>query len=239
MLGKHLVKAGSSASLLTPARKELSLNDKASVENYCRHKNFEAVIHCAAMARMAQCEKDPAGAVQTNIVGTAYLVEEVIKKQEELKKDIRFVYISTDGVYPSESGHYKETDPALPYNRYGWTKLSGETAVNVLHDFCVIRTRFYDPDNLKFDSYATDSFTSALPVTALAGYVWKLLDSQFKGTINVGDERKSDYDRFKKIKPEIKKCTVADILKYTPFKISRDASLNTELWKKFKLENGL
>jgi hypothetical protein len=71
----------------------------------------------------------------------------------------------------------------------------------------------------------------------LAEYVWKLLNSEFKGTINVGDERKSDYNRFKKIKPDIKECTISDILKYTPFNISKDASLNIERWKIFKQEH--
>ncbi|HLD97152.1 MAG TPA: sugar nucleotide-binding protein, partial [Candidatus Nanoarchaeia archaeon] len=182
------------------------------------------------------CEKNPSEALAANTIGTANLVRAAMKKQEQLRKNIRFIHISTDGVYQSTEGNYSEGSPTFPYNKYGWTKLGAESAVNMLQNFCIIRTRFFDPKNIKYDTYATDSYTSMMPASELAEAIAIIIKSSFVGTLNVGGERKSDYDAIKKYKPTIKPCKFEDIQGKTPFRLSKDASMDSSRWKKLKEE---
>ena len=117
-LGQAVQKAGGFSSLLTPSRREMDITELKSVENYFNERQIDGIIHCAALARISVCERDPLKALDTNIVGTTNLVKTVLKKSPT----VRFVHISTDGVYPGVKGEYKEKDATVPYNRYGWTK---------------------------------------------------------------------------------------------------------------------
>ena len=42
-------------------------------------------------------------------------------------------------MYPGTKGNYKETDPVLPWNNYGWSKLGGETAVQMYKNSLILR----------------------------------------------------------------------------------------------------
>ncbi len=233
-LGSHIIKSGLFKELLTPGRDELDITSYESVEKFFTKNDIESVIHCAALARVSECEQKPAEAIATNTIGTANLVKAVLKKQEQL--NIRFVHISTDGVYESTNGNYTERSPTKPYNKYGLTKLGAECAVNLLKNFCIIRTRFFDPEKIKYDTYATDSYNSMITVGELVKAIAILIKSDFIGTINVGGERISDYDAIKKYKPAIKPCKFDDIQSRTSFRLSKDASMNISLWKKLKEE---
>jgi dTDP-4-dehydrorhamnose reductase len=231
-LGKYLVSSGLFSNLLTPSHKALDLSRSSSIKKYFQTHSFDVIIHAAAIARMLQCQKSPVVALQTNLIGTSLLVEETLRKDKMRKTPIRFMYISTDGVYSSRQGHYNETGPAIPYNNYGWTKLGGECAVHLLKDFCIIRTRFFDPSRIPFKKYAIDSYSSNVPINELAKAICILLNSDFIGTVNVGGRRGSDYARYKKLKPSIQPCRLQDIQSKMPFILSRDASLNCSLWNK-------
>ena len=233
-LGRHIIKSGLFKNLVAPARNELDVAQSAAVDKFFAENDFEAIIHCAAIARVSKCEQNPAEAIATNTIGTANLVKAVMKKQGEVAKNIRFVHISTDAVYQSTSGNYSENDATTPYNKYGWTKLGAECAVNLLPNFCIIRTRFFDPESIKYDTYATDSYTSMIPVDELVKAIAIMLENDFVGTINIGSERKSDYEILKKHKPSIKPCKFEDIQSKTPFRLSKDASMDVSLWKRMQ-----
>lgn len=233
-LGQHILKSGLFRNILAPSSTEMDITNAESVDGFFSKNNFDALIHCAAMARVSECEKEPERAVLINAVGTSNLVVATIKKEAATGKKIRFIHISTDGVYQGTKGNYSETDAAIPYNKYGWTKLAAEAAVSVLENFCIIRTRFLDPENIKYDTYATDSYTSAMPVDELAKAIAIMTDNEFVGIINIGGERISDYDAYKRYKPTIKPCKFEDIQGKTPFKLSKDASMNVSLWKKIQ-----
>ena len=109
------------------------------VNEYIRDHEFSHIIHCAALARMTQCEKEPDVACHTNIIGTSHLVNAVLKKEKESQTPIRFVYISTDGVYDGVDGNFHERGPTLPYNKYGWSKLGGECAVQMYKNSLILR----------------------------------------------------------------------------------------------------
>ena len=186
---------------------------------------------------MKECEEDPIKAVKTNIIGTSNLVMSVIEKEKELQKKIRFIHISTDGVYQGTKGNYSEEDETIPYNTYGWTKLGAECAVNALSDFCIIRTSFFEKKNILFNESATDMHSSKISIDDLVKAIWTILNSKFIGTINIGGERKSDYEWYREYKPSLQQCKFKDILKIAGFPLAKDASMDCSKWKKIQKNN--
>jgi dTDP-4-dehydrorhamnose reductase len=187
-LGQNIVKSGHFKTILTPTRSELDITKPDIIRNFFEKNNFDAIIHCAAMARMKDCELNLERAILTNITGTANIVLSTISKEKKENKAIRFFHISTDGVYPGIKGNYSESDEAIPYNKYGWTKLGAECSVKVLQNHCIMRTSFFDPGKIAFDDAATDAFSSKVPINNLVDAINDLLNNEFIGTVNVGRE---------------------------------------------------
>lgn len=231
-LGQAIINSGVFPSILVPSKQVLDITKPNTIQKFFSKNDFDAVIHCAAIARMAECEKDPAKAINTNIAGTSNLVIEVLKKENFSKKKIRFIHISSDGVYSGAKGNYSEKDPTIPYNWYGWTKLGAECAVNLLSNFCIIRTSFFEPENIKFDKSAIDAYSSKVPIDYLVNAVAKMLEHKFVGTINVGSPRKSEYERYKEFKSSLKPCKFEDIIKIVSFPMAKDASMDCTLWNR-------
>ena len=231
-LGQAITNSGYFNSLLAPTSEEMDITDKKTVEDFFNKNDFDAVIHCAALARMKECEENPEKAINANIIGTINLVIATMKKEK--KKKIRFLHISTDGVYTGVKGNYSEKDATVPYNSYGWTKLGAECAVNMLPNHCIIRTSFFDPKNINFEDAATDAYSSKVPIGYLVKSISVLLNNIFVGTINVGREKRSDYGHYKEFKPNMKKCRLKDIQKNVPFAFYKDCSMNINLWKKIE-----
>lgn len=231
-LGSHIINSRMFPNLLSPTRNECDITMPGSIGKYFYNNNIDAIIHCAALARLSVCEADPIKAISTNIIGTCNLVNAVIKLEKTAGKKIRFIHISTDGVYQSAKGLYSENDATIPYSIYGWTKLGAECAVNVLDDYCIIRTRFFDPNNIPFNESATNIITSSISIDGLISAIHRLLYMDFRGTINIGGEPLSDYDRYKVFKKTLSPCTRKSITKNLNFKIAQNASMNIDLWKK-------
>lgn len=231
-LGQAIVNSGIFPHLYTPGMGEFDITSPVSIEKYFKKHDFDAIIHCAALARMAECESDPVKAIQTNIIGTCNLVNAVIKKENRSKTAIRFVHISSDGVYPGVGGRYSEKSETIPYNKYGWTKLGAESAVNLLSDFCIIRTSFFDPKNIKFDCSATDSYSSKVEIGYLARAIPAVVENGFVGTVNIGGRRRSDYKLYRKFNASLKPCKREDVLKDINFNLAKDSSLDSGRWRK-------
>ena len=94
---------------------------------------------------MQKHEIHPEISIQTNIIGTSLLA------MEYHIRSIKLVYISTDYIYPGLAGNYKEDSPLSPYSinndgisKYGWSKLGGECAVQILTDSLIIRACICD-----------------------------------------------------------------------------------------------
>lgn len=236
-LGSKLLKAFGQKNALGPTRQEMDVTQPDGMIDVLESSKCETLIHCAAMARMKQCEEDPSLAWLTNVTGTANLVQAVREVQLKEDRKIRFIYISTDGVYACKTGNYRETSATIPYNIYGWSKLAGECAVRTLKNHCIIRTRFFDPDDIPFDDAATDLFTSSIPIDELVNAILFLVKSKFNGVINIGGDRRSDYDRIKKYKPEIKCCTRLQYIEKLGFEIATDASMDCSEWEQLQ-KNG-
>ncbi len=81
------------------------------------------VIHCAALAVIDACEKDPQQARQLNSEVPRQLARDVARG------GARLLHVSTDAVFDGLRGRYTEKDPPNPLSVYARTKLEGEQAV--------------------------------------------------------------------------------------------------------------
>src|SRR3989344_4376533 len=231
-LGKALLASSlNERNILAPTRAEMDITDKTSVARYFNEHKIDAVVHCAALINLKERENNPTAAIETNILGTSNLVESALKQQ-----GIKFVYISTDYVYPCTTGLYREDSPTVPFTAYGWTKLGGECVVKGMREHCIIRTSFFDPANIPYDAAPSDAFCSKIPISELVNAIIMLLDRDFVGTINVGGERASLYDIFKAHKPNIQPQTLEEINRIAQIKRAVDSSLDVSLWNKFKAQ---
>ena len=231
-LGSSIYSSNLVPDILAPSRVELDITKPHQLDGFFLDNTIDAVIHCAALARMSECHKNPELAIETNIIGTYNLIKAVVRAEKSYKKKIRFIHISTDGVYEGITGDYSETSETRPYNTYGWTKLAAEDHVKKLQDYCILRTRFFDPNNISFESAATDIFSSSLPLKELVQIIADLLFIDFKGVLNIGGQTLSDYERYKIYKPTITPTTKKNISKDLEFKIATNSSLDLNLMKK-------
>ena len=155
--------------------------------NFTKYLNgVDYIFHLAGLSRATESIKIPYKYYEANF-----------------KKQVRLIHISSDGVYPSIKGNYSENSPLKSYNFYGWTKLHSEPIVKLIKNCVVIRTRFFDKTNIKYDTAATDIFTSAIEVQNLAREIKNIALTKFVGVINVGERKRSDLENYKKFKPNI------------------------------------
>jgi dTDP-4-dehydrorhamnose reductase len=83
----------------------------------------DVIIHAAALAKIADCHRDPDRAQRINCDATAHLSDLC------RKAGARLVYVSTDLVFDGQRGGYREDDEAAPLSVYGRSKLRAEEAV--------------------------------------------------------------------------------------------------------------
>ena len=233
ILGSWIIKLKIFKNLDKPKKKDLNLLKESSINKFLKN-GYDLIINCAAVARMRECEKNPPKAIKVNIFGTLNLVREIKKYEKNLKKKTKLIHISSDGVYASIKGNYFENSPLKPYNIYGWTKMCSETIVKILDEHIIIRTRFFDKTNIRFDTAATDIFTSMMEVQNLVKEIKYMSLQKFNGVINIGERRRSDFENYKKFNPNIKPCKRKDIIKDLNFEIAKDASMNLNIFKKLK-----
>jgi dTDP-4-dehydrorhamnose reductase len=114
------------------------LSQAGAAERLLEKVQPQAVINCAAMANIDECELKPDLAYRMNSTLPGMLAK-VTKKH-----DIRFLHISTDAVFDGRAGRYNEMDLPNPVNLYGHTKLAGEQAVEGENDEALVaRVNFY------------------------------------------------------------------------------------------------
>lgn len=233
-LGSSILKSKLFKSILSPSRKDLDLQNYKKIEKILYKHNFDLIINCASLARMRLCEKNISEAINNNIQGTLNLVKNILNFKLKKKKNIKLIYISSDAVYPSTKGNYKENSDLGPYNTYGWTKLSAEYLVKTLDDFVIIRTRFYDKKKLKYRYSASDVFTSQIDINLVSIYLSYIIKENFKGVINIGRNKISDYKLYKNFIPKLKAFKRKNLVKKLNFEIAKDSSLNLNLFNKIK-----
>ena len=236
-LGKTIIKSKKFLNLKYPSKKKLNILHFKKLEKYIIKNNIKTIIHCAAMARVKECEKKKINAKKINVIGTLNIVKIILKLKKYKNIDLKLIFLSSDAVYKSIKGNHKETDKLHPYNIYGMTKYLAEKHVKKIKNFIIIRTRFFDKKKINFTYSARNIFTSAIEVNLLTKYIKFLHKKNFLGVINVGGPKISDYLKYKKYKKDLKPCDKKKIFDELNFKIATDASMNINKFKKFYAKN--
>jgi dTDP-4-dehydrorhamnose reductase len=178
-------------------KNELNILNISSInKNLTKHK-IDIVIHLAALSRpMIIHEKNINKSIDINIIGTANVVKACAKK------NIKLIYFSTNYVYPGKKGNYKETDPVLPVNNYAWSKLGGESSVQMYKNSLILRlamTEYPFLHKIAF-SNAKNNFIYRKDVIKILP---KILNQ--KGIINIGGNKSTSiYNFAKKSNPNVK-----------------------------------
>lgn len=208
LIGQYFVK---SAARWAPgwevcglSRADLDLTDHAAAEQVWQRLKPNAVIHCAALSRTAECEGNPQLARRMNVDTTAYLAQ--------LSRDIPFIFLSSGEVFDGKAGWYQETDEPNPINIYGKTKLEAEqrvlenprhTAVRIVltagasqyGDRSFVEDMCRSVKNGKQVTLYGDEFRCPLPAGAITRSVWELLDQDAPGLYHLGGrERLSRWE---------------------------------------------
>jgi dTDP-4-dehydrorhamnose reductase len=100
---------------------DIEITDVNSVRSALFARNAEVVVNTTAMHHVERCEENPAAAFAVNGLGARNLA------QATRYSGALLIHISTDYVFDGKKDKpYVETDPPLPVNVYGNTKLAGE-----------------------------------------------------------------------------------------------------------------
>ena len=132
--GQELKKIKNKYKLFFPKKNELNILKAKSIKNYLKLKKPKYLIHLAGLSRpMKMHETFLSKSIDLNIIGTA----NVTKICSDL--NVKLIYFSTSYVYPGTKGNYKEEDSLLPNNNYAWSKLGGESAVQMYSNSLILR----------------------------------------------------------------------------------------------------
>ena len=206
---------------LFPNKNELNILSLSNIETYFKKKKPKVLIHLAGLSRpMDEHERNISKSIKLNIIGTCNIVMAC------KKFNVKLIYFSTSYVYPGTNGNYLETDPLLPVNNYAWSKLGGETAVQMYQNSLIVRACMTERpfihkkalSDVRLNFIFQDEIAEILP---------KLI--KLKGIINVGGPIRTVYDFAKKYNPSVKKISLKNI-KNVIYK--KNMSMNISKFKK-------
>ena len=118
---------------------EGSIGDAALVRSLLEAHRPRAVVNFAAESHVDRSIDGPGAFVETNVVGTFRLLEEVRRYWSALptaeRDAFRFLHVSTDEVYGSlgPTGHFTETTPYAPNSPYSASKAASDHFVRAYH----------------------------------------------------------------------------------------------------------
>ena len=118
-----------------PLEDKLNITNFQQVENVVKEIKPDVILNCAAYNFVNSAENNPSAAYNVNY----HAVENLSSLCK--KMNIFLVHYSTDYVFDGEKGDfYTEEDKANPINKYGESKLKGESAVKEnLNNFLIFR----------------------------------------------------------------------------------------------------
>ncbi len=148
------------------------LGAAGAVDAVMRQAKPDVVLNLAALARLAECEREPAAAHRVN----AWLPQ-----QFAARVGARLLHVSTDLVFDGHQAPYDETAPVAPLSQYGLGKAQGEEAVRA-HGGRVARLPLlFGPDA------AGRGATAALRAAAAKGEAVSLFTNEYRTPLHVVD----------------------------------------------------
>lgn len=209
-------------SMICPSKADFNIIHRGDVHTAFYLFRPDLVINCAAIIDDRAINEEPSDAIAVNIVGSGHIARECSERS------IRYVYISTDYVYPGKHGKYKESDPMYPCNKYAWSKLGGECSAMMLENSLIIRTSF-GKEKFEYIHAFIDKWTSKDYVDVIAPMVLEASKSNLTGILNIGTKRKTMYD-YASQRNQVEPMWVEESGVNTP----KDSSLNLSRWERFK-----
>ena len=178
-------------------KRQLNILSISSINKNLKKYKPDCIIHLAGLSRpMSIHDNNINKSIDLNIIGTSNLV----KACNQYKK--KLIFFSTNYVYPGKKGNYREVDPLLPWNNYGWSKLGAESAVHMYKNSLIIRACMTEkPFTHKYAF--TDVKTNFIFHEQFAKIFIKLINR--KGVINIGGKTQSIYSFAKDSNKKIKK----------------------------------
>lgn len=117
------------------------ITDKDAIAKIFAENDIDRVVHFAAESHVDRSIKNPEVFVQTNVLGTAVMLN-CAKAAWELpdgsyKEGKKFLHVSTDEVYGSleeDGGYFYETTPYAPHSPYSASKAGSDMLVRSYMD---------------------------------------------------------------------------------------------------------
>lgn len=194
---KALKKLKSPNIFIYTDKKQLDINKVKSIKNAIKKYNPDVILHLAGLSRpLKQHEQNITRSISLNIIGTSNLVNACIDN------NLKIIYFSTSYVYQGTRGNYKEDDPILPWSNYAWSKLGGESAVQMYKNSLILRVCMTERPFIHRSAFINVK-SNFIFHDELAAIFLRLINK--KGTINIGGKSQSIYHFAKEYKLKINK----------------------------------
>lgn len=227
VLGKEIQKI--IPNCIAPSSNKMDIRDRDSVFDFIKSHQIDAIIHTAALTSIRSCEEHKEDAWKTNVIGTQNLADALSRNNP----NGYFVYISTACVFKGDEQMYTEKSIPNPTNFYALSKLIGETIIQSLKNYLIIRTNFVARQKWPYEKAFTDRYGTYLFSDDVAIGIKEVFESKQKGIIHLaGDKIYSMYDLAKITTPEIKPITLQE---YSGPHLTINMTLDSSLWKKYKI----
>ena len=202
--GSRLKKTKNRYKLLFPKKTDVNILKPQTINKYLkRHKPYYVILLAGLSRPMELHEKFPKRSIDLNIIGAANVTKSC------LDMNIKLIYFSTSYLYPGTKGNYKEGDALLPKNNYSWSKLGGESSVQMYKNSLILRVCMTEKPFVHEKAFS-DFNTNFIFHDEIAKFLFKLIN--YKGVINVGGKAQSVFNFAKKFNPKIKKISAKKIL---------------------------
>lgn len=230
MFGSTLLRSLRDHEVWAPTRSQMDIEDEAAVRDVISRLKPAVVIHCAALANVDACERNPDLADRINTRGCAHVADACQSTGS------RLIAVSTDYVFDGEKGTpYAEDDRPNPVNAYGISKLRGEMEIaSRCEDHLVVRVAWLygqaasgflqwtlrsgsEPEN-RF-KVVDDQFSNPTSaVSAALRIAESLLSSPFRGIMHLSGEGVASRHEFAQealrsagMKREIPRCASSEL----------------------------
>jgi len=236
------------------------IRNKKDVEEWILKKDFDVVIHLAALVAVNKVNKNYKKAYDVNVKGTLNLITSIIKKKNKPKW---FFFASSSHVYKPTTKFVNISETVLPnpQNKYGKTKLIGENYLkNKFKKYpiklCIGRifsftdkmqkTPYLIPSIIKKIKSASHTvqlknlnhYRDFLNTKDIVSAINVLIKNKITGTYNIGSGLKFDLRDIANIfAKKYKKIIIFKNSKKSSFLISNNKKICKIKWKPIKFNN--